>query len=52
MRVGDKMSENAVWNYPEPVEECPDIAEYVAFYWNRVDAWYDGDERLLEMPDS
>jgi len=50
VRVGDKVSENAVWNYPEPVEACPDIAEYVAFYWDRVDAWYEDGEQLLQQP--
>ena len=49
MRVGDKVSENAVWNYPESVEACPDIAEYVAFYWDRVDAWYEDGEQLLQQ---
>lgn len=42
------MSENAVWNYPEPVEGCPDIADYVAFYWNRVDAWYEEEEQIFQ----
>ena len=50
MRVGDKVSENAVWGYPDPVDPCPDIAEYVAFYWDRVDAWFDGEEQLLAQP--
>ena len=50
MRVSDKVSENAAWNYPEPVEACPDIAEYVAFYWDRVDAWYENGEQLLQQP--
>lgn len=42
------MSENAVWNYPEPVEGCPDIADYVAFYWDRVDAWYEEEEQVFQ----
>ena len=52
MRVGDRVSENAVWNYAKPVEECPDIADYVSFYWDRVDAWYEEEERLLQPPTS
>ena len=52
MRVGSRVSENAVWNYPEPVEECPGIAGYVAFYWDRVDAWYEEEEQLLLLPPS
>ena len=32
--------DNAVWGYPEPLPHAPDIAGYVAFYWDRLDAWY------------
>lgn len=42
------MSENAVWNYPAPIDECPDIADYMAFYWDRVDAWYEEDEQIFQ----
>ena len=42
------MSENAVWNYPEPIDDCPDIAGYVAFYWDRVDAWYEEEEQVFQ----
>jgi uncharacterized protein (DUF427 family) len=35
--VGDQTSANAVWGYPEPIPECPDIRDYVAFYRNRVE---------------
>ena len=47
MKVGDRVSENAVWSYPEPVDECPNIADYVAFYWDCVDAWYEEEEQVL-----
>ena len=41
IKVGDKVAENAVWGYPEPFEEVAAIKDFVAFYWNRVDAWYE-----------
>ena len=28
-----------MWNYPEPLEGCVDVSDYVAFYWNTMDAW-------------
>ena len=37
-RVGDRVAENAVWSYPEPIESCPPIGGYLAFYWNTMDA--------------
>ena len=48
--VGDKVAENAVWGYPEPFEEVTAIKDFVAFYWNRVDAWYEEDEEVFVHP--
>ncbi len=48
--VGGKVAENAVWGYPEPFEEVTAIKDFVAFYWNRVDAWYEEDEEIFVHP--
>jgi uncharacterized protein (DUF427 family) len=40
VRVGDRVAENAVWGYLEPIDSAPPIAGYVAFYWNRMDTWF------------
>lgn len=45
--VGDKVSENAVWGYPEPFEEVAQISDFVAFYWDRVEGWYEEDEEIF-----
>jgi uncharacterized protein (DUF427 family) len=29
--------ENAVWGYPEPIDSAPPLADYLAFYWNKMD---------------
>jgi len=50
IRVGDKSSENAVWGYPEPYDEVDAIKDYVAFYWDRVDHWYEEDEEIYVHP--
>jgi uncharacterized protein (DUF427 family) len=50
IRVGDKSSENAVWGYPEPYDEVDAIKDYVAFYWDRVDHWYEEDEEIFVHP--
>lgn len=44
--VGGRVIENAVWNYPEPISGAPDIAGYAAFYWNKVDQWFEEDEQV------
>ena len=48
--VGERVAENAVWGYPNPIAECPDISGYVAFYWNKVDAWYEEDDEVFVHP--
>lgn len=46
VRVGDRVSENAVWAYPEPNEETPWLVGHRAFYWDKLEAWYDEGERV------
>ena len=47
VRAGDAVAENAAWNYPHPVEGAENLADYVAFYWDRMDAWYEEDEEVF-----
>jgi uncharacterized protein (DUF427 family) len=47
VRVGDRVAENAVWNYPEPLEDAPPLAGYLAFYWNKMDEWLEEDEPAI-----
>ena len=50
VRVGDRVAENAVWGYPEPLEECPPISGLISFYWNVMDAWFEEDEEVFIHP--
>src|SRR5699024_5633542 len=45
--LGDRLAENALWNYPEPLENCPDISELAAFAWDKMDAWFEEDEQVF-----
>ena len=45
--VGDRTVQNAVWGYPHPIAGCPDISGYVAFYWNRIDNWFEEDDEVF-----
>ena len=47
IRVGDRTAEDAVWSYSEPLEEAPWLAGHLAFYWDKLDAWYDEDEQVF-----
>jgi uncharacterized protein (DUF427 family) len=46
LRVGERMVENAAWAYPEPLECASWLRDYLAFYWQALDAWYDEDEEV------
>ncbi|MEV5828936.1 DUF427 domain-containing protein [Spirillospora sp. NPDC052242] len=46
LRVGDRAAENAVWAYPEPLQDASWLRGYMAFYWGRMDAWFDEDEEV------
>jgi uncharacterized protein (DUF427 family) len=37
LRVGERVAENAVWGYEDPFEEVAALADYVAFYPDRVE---------------
>jgi uncharacterized protein (DUF427 family) len=50
VRVGDRVAENAVWGYPEPIDSAPPLAGYLAFYWRKMDHWYEEDEEIFVHP--
>ena len=50
IRVGDRTAENTVWGYSDPYEEVAALGDFVAFYWDRVDHWYEEDEEIFVHP--
>ena len=46
IRVGDRVAENALWHYPEPLEPAAWLRGLVGPYWDRFDEWWDEDERV------
>lgn len=47
LHVGDRVVENALWAYPDPVPAAPWLAGYASLYWDAADAWYDEDEQVF-----
>lgn len=47
LHVGGRTIENAAWGYMEPKAGAPDIKDYVAFYWDMMDAWYEEDDEVF-----
>src|ERR1700687_121321 len=48
VKVGDRVAEKAAWRYLQP--ERPDLKDYVAFYWDKMDAWFEEDDGCLSLP--
>jgi uncharacterized protein (DUF427 family) len=47
VQVGDRLSKDAVWSYPDPNPEADWLRGHLAFYWKKLDAWFDEDERVF-----
>jgi uncharacterized protein (DUF427 family) len=47
VHAGGKVAEDAVWSYPEPLPDAPPLAGYMAFYWNKMDEWFEEDEPAI-----
>jgi len=50
VRVGDRVSENAAWSYPDPIPLSERIRGYIGFYWDRADSWYEEEEEIFVHP--
>ena len=48
--VGDRRAENAVWGYPEPLSASTWLLDHQAFYWHKMDAWYEEEEQVFVHP--
>ncbi len=42
-----KVAENAAWSYAESPPDAPEIAGYIAFEWNMMDAWFEEDDEVF-----
>jgi uncharacterized protein (DUF427 family) len=47
LNTGITLVEDAGWRYLDPVPGCPPIADYMAFYWNKMNHWYEEDEEVF-----
>ena len=51
VRVGDRVAENAVWTYEDPIAEASWLRGLVSIYPERMDAWLDEDEEVTGLRD-
>jgi uncharacterized protein (DUF427 family) len=50
--VGDRVARSAVWSYQDPLPGRDDIRGYLAFYWHKLDAWFEEDDEVFVHPRS
>ena len=50
VEVDRRVAENAVWSYLEPLPEAAAMRGYMAFYWNKMDHWYEEDDEVFVHP--
>jgi uncharacterized protein (DUF427 family) len=50
LEVDGRVAENAAWSYREPSGERAALKDHFAFYWNRLDAWYEEDDEVFVHP--
>jgi uncharacterized protein (DUF427 family) len=49
--VGDRVVENGAWYYPDPIASAPpQLKGLIAFYWNRMDHWFEEAEEVFVHP--
>jgi uncharacterized protein (DUF427 family) len=50
VRAGDRVERDAAWSYPEPAPRYAALRDYVAFYAQRMDACWVGEQRVTPQP--
>ncbi len=48
VKVGDRVAEKAAWRYLQ--SEQPKLKDYVAFYWDKMDSWFEEDDEVFVHP--
>ena len=41
LKAGGKAAKNVAWGYEEPYEEAGGVRDYIAFFWDAMDAWFE-----------
>ncbi len=47
VQVGDKIADNAAFTFRNPPGNGPKLEEYVAFQWDKMDAWFEEDDEVF-----
>ena len=47
LKVGDRSDDDVMWSYETPYDEALEIKDHIAFYWNKMDRWFEEDEEIF-----
>ena len=50
LEVDGRSAENAAWSNPQPDSERAALKDHVAFYWSKMDAWFEEDDEVFVHP--
>jgi uncharacterized protein (DUF427 family) len=50
IRAGSGVVEAGAWYYPDPLPDAPPIKDLIAFYFTRMDRWFEEDEEIFVHP--
>jgi uncharacterized protein (DUF427 family) len=50
IKVGDRVLEAGAWYYSDPLPQAPWLKGLIAFYFNRMEHWYEEDEEIFVHP--
>jgi uncharacterized protein (DUF427 family) len=50
LEAGGRTAENAAWGYRDPDGERAALRGHVAFYWSKLDAWFEEDDEVFVHP--
>src|SRR5436190_2995691 len=48
VKVGERVAEKAAWRYLQP--DRGDLKDYVAFYWDKMDGWFEEEDEVFVHP--
>jgi uncharacterized protein (DUF427 family) len=50
IRIGDRLVEDALWEYPNPIPSARFLTGFAACYWNKLDEWFVEDDQAFGHP--
>ena len=50
VKVGDKVAKDAAWAYRKIIPNIDALKDYVAFEWDKMDAWFEESEEVFVHP--